>query len=157
DARTPEQKRRLALADWLTDEQNPLADRVIVNRIWHYHFGQGLVRTPSDFGFNGDRPSHPELLDWLASEFRASGRRFTPLHRLVVLSSTYRQSNRGDPRGQAVDGDCRLLYRYPGHRLEAEAIRDCMLQVSGGLDRKMGGPGYHLWELSPTAVVKYTP
>jgi hypothetical protein len=157
DSRTPEQQRRLALADWLTDEHNPLPDRVVVNRIWHYHFGQGLVRTPSDFGFNGDRPSHPELLDWLATEFRANGRRFKPLHRLVALSGTYRQASRADPRAQAVDTDCRLLWRYPPRRMEAEAIRDCLLQVSGSLDRRMGGPGYHLWQYGQTAVVQYTP
>jgi hypothetical protein len=157
DSRTPEQQRRLALVEWITDEHNPLPDRVVVNRLWHYHFGQGLVRTPSDFGFNGDRPSHPELLDWLAAEFRAHGRRLKPLHRLVVLSGTYRQASRSDPGAQAVDADCRLLWRYPPRRMEAEAIRDCLLQVSGSLDRRMGGPGYHLWQYGPTAVVQYTP
>jgi hypothetical protein len=157
DRRTPEQQRRLALADWLTDERNPLTDRVLVNRLWHYHFGQGLVNTPSDFGFNGDRPSHPELLDWLAVEFRANGRRLKSLHRLVVLSSTYRQSNRPDPKAERVDADGRWLWRYPPRRMEGEFLRDAMLQVSGVLDRRMGGPGYDLWDHRLAGVVQYTP
>jgi hypothetical protein len=118
------------------------------NRVWQGHFGQGLVRTPSDFGFNGDRPSHPELLDWLAKEYQASGWRLKPLHRLIVLSSTYRQASRLDARSAARDASNRLLWRYPSRRLEAEAIRDTMLQVSGALNGRMGGPGYHLWEYS---------
>jgi hypothetical protein len=153
---TPEQRRRIALAEWIGDPQNPLPARVLVNRVWHYHFGQGLVRTPSDFGFNGDRPSHPELLDWLAAEFQASGWRLKPLHRLIVLSSTYRQASRSDAKALARDASCRLLWRYPPKRLEAEAIRDAMLQVSGSLDRRMGGPGYHLWDYSGYVIV-FTP
>ncbi len=153
----PEQQRRLALADYLTDERNPLPDRVLVNRLWHYHFGQGLVRTPSDFGFNGDRPSHPELLDWLATEFRANGRRLKPLHRLIVLSSAYRQATQPNAHAQAIDSGCRLVWRFPPRRLEAEAIRDCLLQVSGTLDTRMGGPGYKLWIYPPAGVVQYRP
>jgi hypothetical protein len=155
DAGTPEQKRRLALAAWIADDRNPLPDRVMVNRLWHYHFGQGLVRTPSDFGFNGDRPSHPELLDWLASEYRAAGKRLKPIHRLIVLSSAYRQSSRSDPKALAVDADDRLLWRYPPRRLEAEVIRDAMLQVSGSLNQEMGGPGYSIFEFIPKANVQY--
>jgi len=148
-----EAERRLALADWIAHPDNPLPPRVMVNRLWHGHFGQGLVRTPSDFGFNGDRPSHPQLLDWLAKEYQANGGRLKPLHRLIVLSSTYRQASRFDARASAVDASNRLLWRYPPRRLEAEAIRDTMLQVSGALNRRMGGPGYHLWDYSGYVIV----
>jgi hypothetical protein len=110
DATEPE--RRLALADWIADGDNPLPARVMVNRVWHWHFGQGIVRTPSDFGFNGDRASHPELLDWLAAEYQANGGKLKPLHRLIVLSSTYRQSSRHDEVAAKVDADDRLLWRY---------------------------------------------
>jgi hypothetical protein len=151
-----EAERRLALADWIASLDNPLPPRVMANRVWHWHFGQGLVRTPSDFGFNGDRPSHPELLDWLAAEFLANGGRLKPLHRLIVLSSTYRQSGRPDPRAATADADNRLLWRRPPRRLEAEALRDAVLQVSGALDRRMGGPGYHLWDYSGYVIV-FTP
>jgi hypothetical protein len=153
DPKAPEQERRVALARWIGDPKNPLPARVMVNRLWHYHFGQGLVRTPSDFGFNGDRPSHPELLDWLAADFQEHGWRMKPLHRLIVLSSTYRQSSRYEPRAQAVDAGCRLLWRFPARRLEAEVIHDAVLQVSDVLDRRMGGPGYHLWDYSGYVMV----
>jgi hypothetical protein len=148
-----EPERRLALAEWIAHPDNPLPARVMVNRVWHWHFGQGLVRTPSDFGFNGDRPSHPELLDWLAKEYQANGWRLKPLHRLIVLSSTYRQSSRLNEKASAVDASNRLLWRYPPRRLEAEAIRDSMLQVSGALNPRMGGPGYHLWQYSGYVIV----
>ncbi len=148
-----ESERRLALADWLVHPDNPLPARVMVNRVWHGHFGQGLVRTPSDFGFNGDRPSHPDLLDWLAKEYQSNGWRLKPLHRLIVLSNTYRQASRLNPKSASVDADNRLLWRYPPRRLEAEVIRDTMLQVSGALNRRMGGPGYHLWEYSGYVIV----
>jgi hypothetical protein len=148
-----EAERRRALADWIAHPDNPLPARVMVNRVWLGHFGQGLVRTPSDFGFNGDRPSHPELLDWLAKEYQANGGRLKPLHRLIVLSSTYRQASGHDAKAAARDASNRLLWRYPPRRLEAEAIRDTMLQVSGVLDRSMGGPGYHLWEYSGYVIV----
>jgi hypothetical protein len=148
-----EAERRLALAAWIAHPENPLPARVMVNRVWHWHFGQGLVRTPSDFGFNGDRPSHPELLDWLAKEYQENGWRLKPLHRLIVLSSTYRQASRFDAKAAAVDAGDRLLWRYPPRRLEAEAIRDTMLQVSGALERRMGGRGYHLWDYSGYVIV----
>lgn len=148
-----EADRRLALADWIAHRDNPLTARVMVNRLWQGHFGQGLVRTPSDFGFNGDRPSHPELLDWLAEAFQANGWRLKPLHRSIVLSSTYRQASRFDAKAAAVDASNRLLWRYPPRRLEAEAIRDTMLQVSGALIRRMGGPGYHLWDYTGYVIV----
>lgn len=158
EANAPEPQRRVALAEWIADPRNPLPARVMVNRVWHYHFGQGIVRTPSDFGFNGDRPSHPELLDWLASEYQTNGWRLKPLHRLIVLSATYRQSSHipnasAGKHPREVDAGCRLLWRFPSRRLEAEAIRDCMLQVSGSLDERMGGPGYHLWEYSGYVIV----
>ena len=122
--------------------------RVIVNRVWHYHFGTGLVATPNDFGRNGERPSHPELLDWLASDFLAQGSRLKALHRRIMLSSTYRQSSRFDAKAAAVDADDRLLWRYPARRLEAEAIRDAMLQASGQLNTQMAGPSFRPFKLT---------
>jgi hypothetical protein len=150
---TSDPGRRLALAEWIARPDHPLTWRVLVNRLWHWHFGQGLVRTPSDFGYNGDRPSHPELLDWLAAEAVAGGGRLKPLHRLMVLSRAYRQSSRHDSRSAGVDAGNRLLWRFSPRRLEAEALRDAMLQTSGVLDRRMGGPGYHLWEYSGYVIV----
>jgi Protein of unknown function (DUF1553)/Protein of unknown function (DUF1549)/F5/8 type C domain len=149
-------ERRRGLAEWIADPANPLAARVVVNRVWHYHFGQGIIRTPSDFGFNGSRPSHPELLDWLASEYQANGWKLKPLHRLIVLSKTYRQTSTIDPAKAKVDASNRLLWRFTSRRLEAEAIRDTVLQTSGALDRRMGGPGYHLWNYSGYVIV-FTP
>ncbi|MFO0844089.1 MAG: PSD1 and planctomycete cytochrome C domain-containing protein [Gemmataceae bacterium] len=147
---------RLTVADWLGHDDNPLTARVWVNRVWQWHFGTGLVATPSDFGRNGARPSHPELLDWLAAEFRDGGGAPKRLHRLIVLSSAYRQSGRRDARAAAIDADNRLLWRMAPRRLEAEAIRDGMLQASGELNTRMGGPGYHLWEYSGY-VIAFTP
>ena len=138
----PEGERRVALARWLTDPRNPLPWRSIVNRVWQYHFGRGLVETPNDFGRNGGTPSHPELLDWLAAEFRDGGGSLKALHRLIVTSETYRQSASGDPAGAAVDSGNTLLWRQNRRRLEAEAIRDAVLAVSGRLDLGMGGPGW---------------
>jgi mono/diheme cytochrome c family protein len=141
----PEQHRRQALADWVASPGNPLTARVLVNRVWQGHFGTGLVETPSDFGHNGARPSHPDLLDWLAAEFLRSGWSVKHLHRLIVLSATYRQSGHISPAAQARDADDRLLWRFPSRRLEAEAVRDSMLAVSGRLNRRMGGPGFNLF------------
>jgi mono/diheme cytochrome c family protein len=157
DAAAPESVRRVALARWLGRPDNPLPARVLVNRVWHYHFGQGLVATPSDFGSNGDRPSHPDLLDYLAANLMDNGWRLKPLHRLMLLSSTYRQSGRLDVQAQAVDRQDRLLWRVPPRRLEAEAVRDAMLAVSGKLDRRPGGPGYNLWEKNTNYVVVFKP
>ena len=128
----PEVVRRRKLAEWVADPANPLTARVMVNRVWHYHFGTGLVATPNDFGRNGERPSHPELLDWLAADFLAHGTSLKALHRRIMLSSTYRQSSRYDARAAAADADDRLLWRYPARRLEAEAIRDAMLARQPG-------------------------
>ncbi len=134
--------RRAALAEWITDARNGLTWRSIVNRVWHYHFGRGIVDTPSDFGRNGSRPTHPELLDWLAVEFRDGGRSLKKLHRLIVTSAVYRQSSRHDEAAAKVDADNRYLWRMNRRRLDAESLRDAVLSVSGQLDRRMGGPGY---------------
>ncbi len=156
-ADAPEAQRRLALARWLADPANPLPARVAVNRLWHHHFGRGLAATPGDFGFQGIPPSHPELLDWLAREFLDGGGRLKPLHRRILTSSTYRQSSRPDPRAQAIDAGNVLLWRMSPRRLEAEAIRDSILEVAGSLDDRMGGPGYTLWEPNTNYVVVFNP
>jgi hypothetical protein len=150
----PEGERRAALARWLTRADNPLTWRSIVNRVWHYHFGRGLVETPNDFGRMGARPSHPELLDWLACHFRDGGGSLKDLHRLIVTSATYRQSSNG-----FVDRDNRLLARMPRARLDAEQVRDAVLLASGRLDCTMGGPSDRQFDLKPgrhvTPVVDY--
>jgi cytochrome c553 len=140
DANASEGTRRVALARWLTDPANPLTASVMVNRLWHYHFGRGIVGTPGDFGFNGERPSHPELLDWLASEFQERNWSIKEMHRLIMLSNTYQQSCRHGAKGAAVDADNRLLWRMNRRRLAAEEVRDSMLAVSGKLNFTMGGP-----------------
>ncbi len=166
---TPEQERRKALADWIASPKNPLTARVMVNRIWQGHFGVGLVETPSDFGNNGMKPTHPELLDWLAAEFMRSGWSVKHMHRLIVMSETYRQRGQiydlrftiddlGSARseiinhkskiinlGHQIDADVRMLWRFPGRRLEAETIRDSMLAVSGKLNLAMYGRGFNLF------------
>jgi cytochrome c553 len=135
-------QRRLALAQWITQANRSLVARVIVNRLWHYHFGVGIVDTPNDFGFNGARPTHPELLDALASAFLEGGMTLKSLHRLIVTSSVYRQSTQPREDGISKDASNRLLWRYPVRRLDGESARDSMLQVAGVLDRTTGGPGY---------------
>ncbi len=145
DAEEPQ--RRTALADWIVRPSNTLTARVMVNRIWQGHFGTGLVDTPSDFGNTGGKPTHPELLDWLAKAFIDSGWSVKQMHRLMVLSATYRQSTQHNEAAAAMDADVRLLWRYPPRRLEAEAIRDTMLAVSGKLNLKMGGRGFDLFDL----------
>jgi hypothetical protein len=159
-----EQERRRVLADWIASPQNPLTARVMVNRIWQGHFGTGLVETPSDFGRNGARPSHPELLDWLASEFERSGWSVKHMHRLIVLSAAYRQSSEASQSGHRsaenlntdslntdyskalqADADDRLLWRFHSRRLESESIRDSMLAISGKLNLKMYGRGFDLF------------
>lgn len=138
--------RRAALADWIASPENALTARVMVNRIWQWHFGIGLVETANDFGRAGAAPSHLELLDWLASEFVRSDWSMKHLHRLIVLSSTYRQSSRVDPEAAKIDRDARLLWRFPSRRLEAEAIRDSILATSGRLNLEMGGRGFDLFK-----------
>ncbi|GAC1449069.1 MAG: PSD1 and planctomycete cytochrome C domain-containing protein [Isosphaeraceae bacterium] len=136
--------RRASLARWLTDTEHGaghLAARVIVNRVWQHHFGRGIVGTPSDFGLQGDRPTHPELLDWLALDFIRNGWRLKRLHQQIVTSSVYMQDSRHDDASAHLDHDNRLHWRYTPRRLEAEPIRDAMLSVAGHLDPSMFGPG----------------
>ncbi|HEY3788145.1 MAG TPA: DUF1553 domain-containing protein, partial [Urbifossiella sp.] len=178
DARTAQPAHRADLAEWLTSEQNPLTARVMVNRIWQHHFGRGLVETPSDFGVRGARPTHPELLDWLASEFvnpsdpplatspiqsrslpsleKAGGESAKPratksgwtlkrMHKLILMSATYRQSAVGsDQKNEArkIDPDNHLYWRMNRQRLEGEVLRDSLLAISGQLNDEMGGPGF---------------
>ena len=118
----------------------------MVNRIWQGHFGTGLVGTPSDFGLNGAKPTHPELLDWLAAEFIRTGWSVKQLHRLLVLSATYRQSGRIEASAAARDADDRLLWRFPTRRIGAESLRDSMLAVSGRLNPVMFGRGFDLFD-----------
>jgi hypothetical protein len=144
DIDTSEGDRRAALARWITHPENPLTPRVIVNRLWHWHFGQGIVNTPSDFGYGGDRPSHPELLDWLAHQLKVQGWSLKSLHRMILNSKTYQQQSQHDKDSASVevDADNRLLWRQNPRRLEAEVIRDAVLQVSGKLNSEQGGPGF---------------
>jgi len=132
---------RAELAKWVTDPDNPLTARVMVNRIWHYHFGRGIVATPNDFGRMGTRPSHPELLDYLANEFVASGLSVKHMHRLILNTSAYRQaSSTVNAAAAEKDPENKLLWKFSRRRLEAEEIRDAMLSVSGKLNEKAGGP-----------------
>lgn len=136
-------QRRLTLGRWIASEHNPLTARVIVNRVWQYHMGEGLVRTPSDFGVMGETPTHPELLDWLADWFVREGWSLKKLHRLIVTSNTYSMSKRWRADYGAEDPQQRLLWRLPYRRLEVEAIRDAMLSASGQLQRQMHGPSMY--------------
>ena len=142
-ADAPDAERRQKLAAWITDRQNPLFARVLVNRLWHYHFGVGLVDTPNDLGFNGGRPTHPELLNYLAHQLIESGWSMKSIHRLIVTSATYRQSSRYDAEQASIDAGNRFLWRKTPQRLEAETIRDAILMISGKLNPTMYGPGYH--------------
>jgi mono/diheme cytochrome c family protein len=165
---TPEASRRQQLARWITNPANPLKGRVLVNRFWHFHFGQGLVTTPSDLGRNGARPSHPELLDWLAIEATPRGAtnevaaesgvaRLSPkrLHRLIVTSATYQQNSAVRQDGVLADAGTRFLWRFPPRRLEAEPLRDAILMVCGNLDDRMEGPGFDLFEPNTNYVKVY--
>jgi hypothetical protein len=133
--------RRAALAQWLADEKNPLTARVMVNRVWHYHFGRGLVSTPSDFGVMGERPVNRELLDYLAATFVSDGWSLKKLHRRILLSAVYQQSSAYNAASAAVDPDNKLQWRWSRRRLDSEAIRDSMLATAGVLNAKMYGPG----------------
>ena len=135
----PKQSGRLQLAEWLTHADQPLTARVLVNRIWQAHFGEGLVRTPDHFGLRGEAPTHPGLLDWLAREFVRGGWSVKQLHRVILLSSTYQMSTAFNVRAANVDPENRLLWRMNRRRLEAESLRDALLAISGQLDRTMGG------------------
>lgn len=143
--------RRKALADWLTRRDNPLTARVMVNRIWQQHFGKGIVHSASDFGMTGDKPTHPELLNWLASEFVDRGWSMKAMHRLIMTSEAYRMGSVATPDGLAKDAGNDLLWRFDMRRLMAEEIRDSILAVSGDLNLKMGGPG--AYPTMPPAVL----
>jgi hypothetical protein len=138
----PEAERRRRLAEWISNPRNPLVARVIVNRLWQWHFGVGLVETSNDLGFHGGQPSHPELLDWLADELIRSGWSLKHIQRLIVTSSTYQQASVFRPEATRLDADNRLLWRHTPQRLDAEAVRDCALAVSNRLERTLGGPPY---------------
>lgn len=135
--------RRRVLAEWLASPTNPLTARVMVNRIWQYHFGRGIVRSANDFGYQGTPPTHPELLDWLAGEFVAHSWRLKEMHRLLILSSAYRMSSRPAPAGLAKDPENNLFWRFSPRRLAAEEVRDSVLAVSGNLNLKRGGPSVY--------------
>lgn len=152
-----EGERRAALANWIASPNNPLTTRVFANRLWHYHFGKGLLKTPSDFGYMGGQPSHPQLLDWLATQLVSNGWRMKPMHKLIVMSETYRQSSEGNEAAAAIDADATLLWRFPARRLSAEEIRDSMLAVAGVLQQSGGGPGFRLYKYLRDNVATYVP
>ncbi|MAI74405.1 MAG: hypothetical protein CMM01_26395 [Rhodopirellula sp.] len=156
--KTPEGERRVALARWITSPNNPLPARVIANRVWQWHFGQGLVNTSSDFGTGGDTPSHPKLLDWLAKQLIDKKWSLKGLHKIILLSETYQQQSNFQPDNPArsVDADNRLLWRQNARRLEAEAIRDSVLFASGKLNRKRGGPGFEDFKYQDAYAPIYT-
>ena len=157
DEDEPEQQRRLKLAKWITSKDNPLTARVMVNRIWHYIMGQGLVKTPSDFGANGLPPSHPKLLDWLADEFMQHDWSIKHIQRLILNSRTFKQSSQPHPEGMAKDAQSSLLWRFTPRRLSAEPMRDSILFTSGALDLNMGGPGFYLLDVQVENVMHYFP
>ncbi len=144
---------RAALADWIANPANPLTARVIVNRVWYYHFGTGIVNTPSDFGFNGDRPSHPELLDYLATSFMEHGWSIKWLHRLILSSRTYQQSSAMNAKAHEIDAGNRFYWRMPLKRMDAETTRDTLLAVTGNLDPTMGGPPFKLQQKEKTNYI----
>jgi len=152
-----DRERRVALARWLTDPANPLTARVAANRVWQHHFGAGIVDTPSDFGHMGARPTHPQLLDWLAKVLVDGHWSLAHLHRVILLSDTYQQSDAPRADAARVDAKDRLLWRFAPRRLEAEAIRDSILAVSGKLDLRMGGPGFSLFVPNTNYVRVYEP
>ncbi|MEM7143875.1 MAG: DUF1553 domain-containing protein [Verrucomicrobiota bacterium] len=154
---TPESERRLALAKWIVHPGNPLTPRVLANRIWHYHFGTGIVNTPSDFGYMGGKPSHPDLLDYLASRLIENKWQLKALHKEIILSQTYQQATTHRDAAAAVDADARLLWRFPPRRLSAEEMRDTILSIAGQLDPAMGGPGFRLYKFTRDNVCTYHP
>ena len=156
-ADAPEGERRRALGEWIVRDDHPLTPRVLANRVWQYHFGTGIVDTPSDLGFLGGRPTHPELLDYLARRLVEGGWRLKALHREILLSRTYRQSGAHRAEAARVDQESRLLWRFPPRRLGAEELRDTMLHVAGTLDRKVGGPGFRLYRFTQNNVSTYFP
>ncbi len=157
DLQKLEADRRVALANWITAPDNPLSPRVLANRVWQYHFGTGIVDTPSDFGFMGGRPTHPELLDWLATKLLSEGWQLKPLHKLIMTSQAYQQSSSFQTDAAGIDGDSRFLWRFPPRRMQAEEIRDTMLSIAGKLDLRMGGVGFRLYEYQQDNVATYVP
>jgi hypothetical protein len=157
DLKTAEGDRRLKLAQWLTESNHPLTPRVLANRVWQYHFGTGIVDTPSDFGYMGSRPVHPELLDWLSAELLRHNWQIKPLHKLIMMSQAYRQSSIWRKDAANIDADSRYLWRFPPRRLSAEEVRDTLLMVAGKLNLKMGGPGFKLYEYQQDNVATYVP
>jgi hypothetical protein len=149
--------RRTLLANWITDETNPLTSRVMVNRVWQFQFGAGIVDTPSDFGLNGSIPTHPELINWMADFLISNNWSIKTLQRQIVLSKTWRQSSQPSAKAMKVDAGSRLLWRYPPRRMEAEAIRDSILAVSGLLNYEMGGPSFYLHDVDRENVYHYHP
>ena len=181
NADAPEAERRQALADWIVHPENPLTLRVLANRVWHYHFGTGIVNTPSDFGFMGGSPTHPELLDFLALELKKNNWRLKKLHRMIMMSRTWRQSSLSRAGPTRIDGDSRLLWRFPPRRLSAEEMRDTILFVAGKIECSHtpqggrgtkensqsvhavdcnvpdGGPGFRLYRYLRDNVSTYVP
>ncbi len=153
----PEADRRLKFADWLADPLNPIPARVMVNRVWQHHFGAGLVATANDFGASGSKPTHPELLDWLAAEFIRQGWSVKALHRLIVTSATYRQSSANNTIAAGKDAENQLLWRFTPQRLSAEAVRDAMLAVSGELNFVAGGPSFRPFDTKSFNATFYIP
>ena len=150
-----EQQRRVKLAGWIASRDNPLTARVMVNRLWQFTFGTGIVDTPSDFGGNGTMPTHPALLDWMAAQFMENGWSMKHMLRQMLTSETFRQSSQPRAAALRIDADSRYLWRFPPRRLEAEAIRDSILAVSGTLDLRAGGPGFYLLDVERENVVHY--
>ncbi|MFN7939628.1 MAG: DUF1553 domain-containing protein [Bryobacteraceae bacterium] len=157
DAR--DQDRRRKMAEWIANPANPLFSRVIVNRLWHGHFGAGIVESPNDFGYNGGQPSHADLLDFLAADLIQNGWSLKSLHKRILLSATYRQSSEHNPQAAAKDADNRLLWRFTPRRLEGESVRDAMLFISGALNPAMGGPSFRPFKATTPggSYVKYEP
>ena len=156
DTEMPEGQRRVALAEWITDPKNPLTRRVIVNRLWHWHFGQGLVATPSDFGLGGDTPSHPRLLDYLADKLLDEKWSLKAMHRLMLTSATWRQSSTSREGPATVDAGNRYLWRMNSRRLLAEEVRDAVLSVTGCLNHERFGPGFRDFDYKEAYAPIYT-
>lgn len=154
---SPDGQRRATFAEWVGSKANPLTARVIVNRLWQFHFGTGIVDTPSDLGVAGTLPTHPRLLDYLAAELMENDWSLKHVHRLIMHSATYRQSSTPRKDGLSVDAGSRLLWRFPPRRMEAEVIRDSILEVSGSLDKRMGGMGFSGFEVQAENVRHYFP
>ncbi len=154
---SPEAERRKRLAEWIASPDNPLTPRVIVNRIWQFHFGQGFVTTPSDFGSGGVPPTHPELLDWLAGELISHHWSLKHIHRLILNSATYQQSGKPSKQAMQIDAASQYWWRFPARRLAAEPIRDSILAVSGSLNLQAGGPGFSAFEVDAENVRHYHP